>query len=396
MSTPASAKEVVLWEEDEVELLLSSVIEYKSQRTMAGIDWESVRSKYQDILRIYLDNVPSSEASFEYGKFFPHGKKMTKDTVVTKIKAIRLKYREAVDNGRRSGHGRVVHLFEKIWGGSPATEQIPAGIDHESSEVHPVEADAEDSDSLPIDDEPASPTLVTPPPGTSTPATPTTTVDREDLSVRRNLLDSKLKNYRHSHEKLKRKASSEAQLPSLAKEDLSLKRKCLGLMAAMEDEHKKYARLENMSKLTDAISNGFGLLRQALCSPHPSQMYGSFPGPVPLGNQMPLQPHPQSSPASHSRSANDGTTLDISDDSTSRRNIPGYSSAEASSFWQNPQNYCSLNLTSIIRHRQGNCLHHNHTHSHNCNLSLAVLSSTVIVIDVNLSIPGCPEAMRLI
>ena len=96
-----------------------------------------------------------------------------------------------MDNGLRSGHGLVAHLFydqcEKIWGGSPAAEQIPAGI--ESSEVRPVEVDAEDSDSQPIDDEPNEPgfaTSVTSPPGTSTPATPTTTVDREDLSVRRN------------------------------------------------------------------------------------------------------------------------------------------------------------------------------------------------------------------
>ena len=73
---------MVLWEDDEVELLLSSIIQYKSQRTMAGIEWESVRSKYQGILRIYLDNVPSSEASSESDKFFPHGK-MTKDSVAT-------------------------------------------------------------------------------------------------------------------------------------------------------------------------------------------------------------------------------------------------------------------------------------------------------------------------
>ena len=40
---------------------------------------------------------------------------------------------QAVDSGRRSGHGRVVYLYfdlcEKIWGGSPATEQMDTGLE---------------------------------------------------------------------------------------------------------------------------------------------------------------------------------------------------------------------------------------------------------------------------
>ena len=42
---------------------------------------------------------------------------------------------QAVDSGRRSGHGRVVYLYyelcEKIWGGSPATEKIKTGVETE-------------------------------------------------------------------------------------------------------------------------------------------------------------------------------------------------------------------------------------------------------------------------
>ena len=38
-----------------------------------------------------------------------------------------------MDSGRRSGHGRVVYLYyelcAKIWGGSPATEQIGTGVE---------------------------------------------------------------------------------------------------------------------------------------------------------------------------------------------------------------------------------------------------------------------------
>ena len=64
---------------------------------------------------------------------------MTKQVVTTKLKAIRQKYRQAVDSGRRSGHGRVVLLYsivllyselcEKVWGGLPATEQLESEIE---------------------------------------------------------------------------------------------------------------------------------------------------------------------------------------------------------------------------------------------------------------------------
>lgn len=40
---------------------------------------------------------------------------------------------QAVDSGRRSGHGRVVYLYynlcAKIWGGSPAAEQLSTGLE---------------------------------------------------------------------------------------------------------------------------------------------------------------------------------------------------------------------------------------------------------------------------
>lgn len=48
-----------------------------------------------------------------------------------------MKYRQAVDSGPKSGHGRVVLLYfelcEQIWGGSPATSTIECGM--ESAEI---------------------------------------------------------------------------------------------------------------------------------------------------------------------------------------------------------------------------------------------------------------------
>ena len=39
---------------------------------------------------------------------------LTVKILTTKLKAIRLKYRQAVDSGRRSGHGRVVTLYFEL------------------------------------------------------------------------------------------------------------------------------------------------------------------------------------------------------------------------------------------------------------------------------------------
>lgn len=69
------------------------------------------------------------EARDTWSKDYRHTRmQIPKKILNAKLKAIYIKFREAVDSGRRSGHGRVVLLYyelcEKIWGGSPATEEI--------------------------------------------------------------------------------------------------------------------------------------------------------------------------------------------------------------------------------------------------------------------------------
>ena len=99
-------------------------------------DWESVKSKYEDILERFKVELPDEpltaaqkdEIDCGLAKNYPHMK--TEVILATKLKAIRQKYRQAVDSGRRSGHGRVVMLYFElceVWGGSPATEQIESG-----------------------------------------------------------------------------------------------------------------------------------------------------------------------------------------------------------------------------------------------------------------------------
>lgn len=118
-----------VWTDKEAELLLNVILEYKVQKTQENIDWESCQSKYVDLMALFLEQYPA-----ENSNDFPHERsELTRAILTTKIKAVRSKYRQAVDNGRRSGYGRVVLLYfelcEQIWGGSPATTTIPSGIE---------------------------------------------------------------------------------------------------------------------------------------------------------------------------------------------------------------------------------------------------------------------------
>ena len=76
----------------------------------------------------------SDDERREIGKDYPHKKEeFSKQALTSKLKAIHRTYRQAVDSGRRSGHQRVVmfyfELCERVWGGSPATEQISSGLE---------------------------------------------------------------------------------------------------------------------------------------------------------------------------------------------------------------------------------------------------------------------------
>ena len=65
--------------------------------------------------------MPSAEVASKSGNSFKHGKEMPKDILTSKLQAIRVKFRQAVDNGRRSSHGWVVMVLyemgKKIWVG---------------------------------------------------------------------------------------------------------------------------------------------------------------------------------------------------------------------------------------------------------------------------------------
>ncbi|XP_063060615.1 uncharacterized protein LOC134453794 [Engraulis encrasicolus] len=200
MSATAKKNESLVWTDDEVELLLRVTLEYKTTRYQENVDWESCQSKYQDIGNAFRDRYPRDAAPA--GKEFPHEPStITKAQITAKLKAVRNKYRHAVDSGRQSGHGLIFfELCHEIWGGTPATTGISSGFE---------------SGDLVEETSPSSPRSVSPAP----------TVDREaEVVCRRNLLQEKLKN--HRTDRLKRKVPAEAS----ENEDKQYRKRVLELM----------------------------------------------------------------------------------------------------------------------------------------------------------------------
>ena len=115
---------------------------YKCNKLQEGIDWETCKSKYEDITGLFEEQYPRGSTK----KDFFHKDSLAKGQVTSKPKNIKRNYRRAVDAGRRSGNGHVVLLYselcEQLWGGSPATRCIDNGI--ETSDLVGIE-DLEDS-----------------------------------------------------------------------------------------------------------------------------------------------------------------------------------------------------------------------------------------------------------
>ena len=264
-------KEAFIWTDDEVQLLLTVTNEYKVAKSFESIDWESIQSKYGDILERFKLQYPDTERN-SCGKDFPHNvSEIKKQVVATKLKNIRGKYRQSVDSGKRSGHGQVVWLYfdlcESIWGGSPATTSIDAGI--ESSDISSNATlssasttpsrneDSDTEDGIPNLD-PASESQSDP----STPVTPistrpNSTSDTPNMVNRRALIYDKLKY--HKQDKLKRKLSIDNQLLACAQEDSQVKKQLLEKLDNMDKKcTENMERMSsNVEKLTNCITQFF-------------------------------------------------------------------------------------------------------------------------------------------
>ena len=102
------------WSDDEVELLLTLTYEYKVKHSGDYTDWEKVKMKYADILTLFSGTAAFwNRGSFPNGKDYPHHPdQITLKYLTSKLKAIHLKYRQAIDSGKKSGHSRVIMCTE--------------------------------------------------------------------------------------------------------------------------------------------------------------------------------------------------------------------------------------------------------------------------------------------
>lgn len=100
-------------------------------------------------MALFQSELPETGDTRQLLKDYPHTRdQVSKEIIATKLKAIRNKFRQAVDSKKRSGHGRVIYCYfdlcEKIWGGSPATELNESGV--ETAEVPESLDDEEDQE----------------------------------------------------------------------------------------------------------------------------------------------------------------------------------------------------------------------------------------------------------
>ena len=133
MATEKSKKIQFSWTEEETALLLKIVLDYKVSKLAGGQDWETVRTKYEDITSKLQASYPKDE---EERTEFPHlatKAEFTKERLTAKIEKIKTSFRKAIDSGSKSGGGRVVYeLYDdcyEIWAGCPAAESISNGIE---------------------------------------------------------------------------------------------------------------------------------------------------------------------------------------------------------------------------------------------------------------------------
>ena len=129
-----------VWTDDKVSLLLNVVNEYKANQ-IHGFDWELVKTKYVDITEMFVKQYPTTATGVVDRKNCPKfdlQKQFSKESLLSKIKAIRVKYKAAFNSGRRSGGGHIMATFfdvcSSIWAGSPSAQCTYGGVEFGSVE----------------------------------------------------------------------------------------------------------------------------------------------------------------------------------------------------------------------------------------------------------------------
>ena len=274
------SKKNFLWSDDETALLVQVIIDYKSTKASIGLDWESIKSKYEDITERLQSRYPKpdsglSEAAFPYSN---DPSVFTKDRIIPKVKRLKANFRKAVDSGRRSGGGKIVMgLYNEcceIWSGSPAVESVSFGI--ESSSIDTLDSMENSNLSEGID---YSPTSNANQAEAEIDVETRETEPKNMAKVRRELARN-LKERRDS--RLTKRLSVEAQLLDTAKQEIALKKRALERIEELDANHKEEKKMfqESITTLTNTIADGFNMLHQVMQSQvpiHPQPFYSYGP-----------------------------------------------------------------------------------------------------------------------
>eukprot|EP00112_Aurelia_sp_Birch-Aquarium-sp1_P016380 Seg3708.3 transcript_id=Seg3708.3/GoldUCD/mRNA.D3Y31 product="hypothetical protein" protein_id=Seg3708.3/GoldUCD/D3Y31 len=267
------------WTDEETSLLLQVVIDYKASKTAAGLDWETVKTRYEDITERFQAQYPrgGADANMEEYPNFADPSKITKERIIPRLKRIKLNFRKAIDSGRRSGGGRVVlALYDEcndIWGGSPAVDSIDHGIessvttatyeiDDGESSFTKDSSDLIQNDSRNLDADEES---------LSDDNNQNQKVTGKDMGqVRRNLIQH-LKEKRDS--KLTKRISTDAQLMDIAAQELKIKKQMLTRMEENDRRHEENMKVfaDSMKSLAGIISQGFNMIQTIMLPPNQFQ-----------------------------------------------------------------------------------------------------------------------------
>ena len=256
------------WSDEEVQLLLEVVLHFKSDKAGQGLDWESIKTKYVEIRDIFTERYPKNSTDESY----PHHdavKQFSKERIIAKVKALRNKYKIALDSGRRSGGGKVIAQFynqcNDIWGRCPAVESIPSGIDFsastESSELSSNTGLVSDVSESCSDDNQDS----------------FLTLEHDSAAIPKRSLVEHLKDAINS--KMMKNVSYEKQMMQLAKEDMALKKE---MMSDIREMNKNF--VSQMNVLTNSLVHLSNALTTALNQPQ--QVYQQYPTAQHMPNKL--------------------------------------------------------------------------------------------------------------
>ena len=260
--------ENLTWTDEEGELLLGVVRSYASQKDFDGIEWESVKNKYEDIRQQFIDVYKQSDGKHDATLF-------TREKIASKIKDFRKKYKKAVDTGRRSGGGRTVATFydlcNDIWSGCPATTSIENGLDAGdmvvviSDTTKTVEDEENDKEVTPQQEPSQEMTVVQ----TETVADKDNDEETEKTNNRRSLIEH-IKEQRNS--KLNKTKNVDQQQLSVLKEELTIKKE---MISDMKENDRQYQYImarfaATMENLSQTVSTMVGMIESGMIASQPS------------------------------------------------------------------------------------------------------------------------------